>query len=351
MDAGALIRASCEHTGSCTEPSGRYSETALHKTPFDRRRSTSTCQAVTAKASACVLIISHRANETAAMQDALSGFGYAVFAASEMTSALSWIASNAPDVILLNARMPGARACGICRALKSKPATQHVPVIFVNGAAQTTHVISAFDAGGADYINHGAPEGEVAARVAAHLQRSRLVKQASGALDAFGRATASICLNDGHILWQTPRARELMEKFSAVADDRIPAALLNWLARAVNARSQGGEALPYTLTQDTSRLTFTLLYRIEEGEWLVLLRHESETVLIDKFQHSLQLTPRQSEVLYWVSKGKTNREIGDILGASPRTVNKHLEHVFTKLGVETRTAAANLAMSSIAARY
>ncbi len=53
-----------------------------------------------------------------------------------------------------------------------------------------------------------------------------------------------------------------------------------------------------------------------------------------------QLTAREGEVLLWVSRGKTNRDIADILGMSPRTVNKHLEHIFEKLGVETRTAAA-----------
>jgi len=52
-------------------------------------------------------------------------------------------------------------------------------------------------------------------------------------------------------------------------------------------------------------------------------------------------------VLFWVIKGKTSRDIGDILGTSPRTVNKHLEHVFEKLGVETRTAAARVAMGRV----
>lgn len=52
---------------------------------------------------------------------------------------------------------------------------------------------------------------------------------------------------------------------------------------------------------------------------------------------------RETEVLSWLSKGKTNRDIADILGMSPRTVNKHLEHIFEKLGVETRTAAAAVA--------
>ena len=58
-----------------------------------------------------------------------------------------------------------------------------------------------------------------------------------------------------------------------------------------------------------------------------------------------QLTGREVEVLTWVAKGKTNRDIGEILGMSPRTVNKHLEHIYVKLGVETRTAAAALAIS------
>jgi len=53
---------------------------------------------------------------------------------------------------------------------------------------------------------------------------------------------------------------------------------------------------------------------------------------------------KEAEVLYWVTKGKTNRDIGDILGSSPATVKKHLEHVFDKLGVETRNAAALMVM-------
>jgi DNA-binding CsgD family transcriptional regulator len=52
-------------------------------------------------------------------------------------------------------------------------------------------------------------------------------------------------------------------------------------------------------------------------------------------------------VLYWVVKGKINRDIGDILGSSPATVKKHLEHILAKMGVETRTAGAAMALSRI----
>ena len=57
------------------------------------------------------------------------------------------------------------------------------------------------------------------------------------------------------------------------------------------------------------------------------------------------MTARESEVLLWVTRGKTNRDIAEIIGVSPRTVNKHLEHVFEKLNVETRTAAAAIALA------
>jgi DNA-binding CsgD family transcriptional regulator len=59
------------------------------------------------------------------------------------------------------------------------------------------------------------------------------------------------------------------------------------------------------------------------------------------------LTGREAEVLLWIARGKSNRDIGDILGLSPRTVNKHLEQVYSKLGVENRASAAVMALKAI----
>ncbi len=58
----------------------------------------------------------------------------------------------------------------------------------------------------------------------------------------------------------------------------------------------------------------------------------------------LELTPREAEVLLWISRGKSNQEIGVILGAKTGTICKHVEHIFTKLNVENRTAAAVVAL-------
>ena len=61
---------------------------------------------------------------------------------------------------------------------------------------------------------------------------------------------------------------------------------------------------------------------------------------------SLALTPREAEVLFWISQGKSNHDIGVILGAKTGTICKHVEHIFGKLNVENRTAAAVVAFEA-----
>ena len=61
---------------------------------------------------------------------------------------------------------------------------------------------------------------------------------------------------------------------------------------------------------------------------------------------SPELTPREAEVLFWISEGKSNHDIGIILGAKTRTICKHVEHIFSKLNVENRTSAAVAALET-----
>ena len=65
---------------------------------------------------------------------------------------------------------------------------------------------------------------------------------------------------------------------------------------------------------------------------------------IEEHLISLGRTPREAEVLRWIAEGKSNHDIGVILGASTRTICKHVEHIFSKLSVENRTAAAATAL-------
>jgi DNA-binding CsgD family transcriptional regulator len=61
---------------------------------------------------------------------------------------------------------------------------------------------------------------------------------------------------------------------------------------------------------------------------------------------SLKLTPREAEVLFWISQGKSNHDIGVILGAKTGTICKHVEHILGKLNVENRTTAAVVALET-----
>lgn len=108
-----------------------------------------------------------------------------------------------------------------------------------------------------------------------------------------------------------------------------------WLQRQM---LDAGASSPFTLAEEAGALTLDFCGRVDAGEYLLLLDHDqaaSATRLID----SHGLTAREAQVMEWVTAGKTNRDIAVILDISPRTVTKHLERIFVKLGVETRTAA------------
>ena len=149
---------------------------------------------------------------------------------------------------------------------------------------------------------------------------------------------------DSRIVWQTPLARTLLNTYFANPETVAPEELLAWIAAARRARGEGREPASLLISEGNKRLLASFHDRTGDDEWLVVLREENDASAVESLISAFRLTQREAEVLYWVVRGKTSKDIGDILGSSPRTVDKHLEHVFEKLGVETRTAAANLAM-------
>lgn len=297
-----------------------------------------------------VLIVDDVPENLSLLHDALDEAGYTVLVATHGEDALRLAASERPDVILLDALMPGMDGFEVARRLKAHPQTQPIPIVFMTGLTETEHVVAAYAAGGADYVAKPIRPPEVLARIAAHVVHARQMKQARTALDAFGQATAVLRPGDGRLLWQTPLARRLLHDYLGVADDLAPPRLLAWLEQARQAQTEGREP-PLLAAQDGRRLLATPHDAPDlgaEGECLLVLREENHRAALEALMAAFRLTPREAEVLFWVTKGKTNKDIADILGSSPRTVNKHLEHVFEKLGVETRTAAANLALGRMA---
>ena len=294
-----------------------------------------------------VLIVDDIPENLALLHDALDEDGHTVLVATNGESALQRARQSLPDVILLDALMPGMDGFEVARRLKADFATQHIPIVFMTGLTETEHVVAAFAAGGADYVTKPIRPPEVLARIAAHVQNARQMRQARSALDAFGQATVAVRAAGGKLVWQTPLARRLMNDYFANPEHVAPEELIAWIAAAHAARHDGREAQSLLIADGSRRLLASFHDQTGDDEWLVVLREENDASAVESLIAAFRLTQREAEVLYWVVQGKTSKDIGDILGSSPRTVNKHLEHVFEKLGVETRTAAANLAMGKM----
>ncbi len=306
-----------------------------------------------------VLIVDDVPDNLSLLHDALDESGYTVLVATNGESALQRAAQALPDIVLLDAVMPGMDGFEVARRLKQNPETAHIPIIFMTGLTETEHVVAAFQAGGVDYVTKPIRAQEVLVRMAVHMRSARETHQATqarNALDAFGHATMAIhfageAADPVRSVWQTPLARQLMFDYFAVTQGQIPALLLDWLKCETRAAAEGREprTLPVSRVNGDQRrqLVFSLQQRTGDDDLLIVMREVSDAAVVEAMVQSFKLTLREAEVLYWVAKGKTNRDIGDILGSSPATVKKHLERVYVKLGVETRTAAASITMSRL----
>jgi DNA-binding CsgD family transcriptional regulator len=153
----------------------------------------------------------------------------------------------------------------------------------------------------------------------------------------------------GNVCFATPRGRQWLAAYfggSSARDGRLPRGLADWVRaqRSAVDTSDGVPAprRPLIVNRDGSRLEVRLA--AEWGQQALLLRERRRDVSPGDLR-ALGLSPREAQVLAWVAEGKTNGEIGIILDMRPRTVAKHLERIFRKLGVETRTAAAASALN------
>ncbi|QVL44739.1 MAG: response regulator transcription factor [Methylophilaceae bacterium] len=301
-----------------------------------------------------VLIVDDVPDNVAVLHDALDESGYTVLVANNGQCALEVATKAEPDVILLDAMMPGMDGFEVCRKLKANNQTSQIPVIFMTGLTESEHVVAAFKAGGTDYVTKPVRVNEVLVRMMTHMQTSRQVHEARSVLDAFGQAAIAITPQNGKIVWQTPLARDWMNSYfldenglSEVAEANTPSKIIEWVTTAYQLDKSGNTLEPLSIIQSAKRLILSPADMTTEEQWMIVLQEESDVAQIEALMAIFKLTKRESEVLYWTTKGKTSRDIGDILGSSSRTVNKHLEHVFIKLGVETRTAAASLAISKL----
>jgi DNA-binding response OmpR family regulator len=297
-----------------------------------------------------ILLVDDSPESLSFLTEALEESGYSVLIATSGASALSIADRITPDLILLDAVMPGMDGFEACQRLKSHGAVAQVPVIFMTGLTETEHVVRALGAGGVDYLTKPINVNELRARIRVHLANARSAQSARVALDAAGRHLLAVRGN-GKILWSTPQAIRLVNAATGSDEgvDLVAARILAWMEE----RRQGGAQKDPGFDMETggeASLSLSFLGSIGQDEHLFRLTGQTQGSDSERLKHHFALTARESEVLTWIAKGKSNRDIGEILGLSARTVNKHLEQIYTKLGVENRASAAVKAASLLMQR-
>lgn len=287
-----------------------------------------------------ILIVDDVPTNIGVLFDVLTAAGFEAVAAESGESALEQLAWLKPDLILLDVQMPGLDGFETCRRLKAHAATQDTPVLFMTALTEVVDKVKGFAVGAVDYIAKPLHPEEVLARVNAHLRLRDLqlaLEQRNDELDREVQRRVSaenelsrsldravlVASNTGEILFCSDRASKLLGRhFGLVTPKELPSALLaldpNASLRVQTAIGPTGCALL----------------------WLDEVAPPPSPAALAE----LGLTPRETEILFWVAQGKTNAEIAIILDASFSTVKKHVENLLPKLGVETRLAAALKAM-------
>lgn len=271
-----------------------------------------------------VLVVDDSPETLGFITEAMEADGVIVLVATSGRQALAIAGRVTPDVVLMDAVMPEMDGFETCRSLKAMPALAHVPVIFMTGLSETEHIVRGLASGGVDYLTKPIDLDELRARIRVHLANARANLSAQAALDAAGRHLVALDA-DGRIVWATPQAARLIDSLG--------------IASAIEAVAADDYGPLEVATPDAPPVLLAPLGNAGPGERLYRLAR-SEAGDADLLRARFGLTGREAEVLLWIGRGKTNRDIGEILGLSPRTVNKHLEQIYAKLGVENRASAA-----------
>lgn len=289
-----------------------------------------------------VLIVDDTPANLGVVLESLGSAGYRLLVAENGQRALDLLAKQPVDLVLLDVIMPGIDGFTTFARVRANPAWADLPVLFMTAVDDPAQKVRALEAGAVDYISKPVHPPEVLARVRTHLElraaRKELEKQnakleAEIALRSDAEAQLAQSLDrallvidgDGRVVFRTLRAAHLLHKH---LPGHEPGRFPPELAGVERRESPHGILLVRRFaTKDGDPLN--VVYLGEEHA------PPGPAELV-----ALGLTPRQAEVLYWIAQGKTNAETSIILGTSPRTIDKHVEQLLERLGVENRLAAA-----------
>lgn len=290
-----------------------------------------------------VLVIDDSPDTVGMLNDILHEAGFTVLVALDGKQGLQIAKRMHPDIILLDAIMPNLNGFETCQLFKQEPILAHIPIIFMTGLSEVDHIELALESGGVDYISKPIQRKILIARLRVHIANARLTQNTRKALDSMGQYAFSANSN-GEISWATPLAKSMLSvaaTYPKWLTHDFPNQIKQWLST--------DSYLTNNLVLESQNYPIRIHWvgQLEGKQYLLKIIDENQPDSINKIKQEFGITDREAEVLLWIAHGKTNREIGQILSMSPRTVNKHLEQIFKKLCVENRTSAAAKAIRCI----
>lgn len=293
-----------------------------------------------------VLVVDDEPDSLRMLTAVLEKAEMSVLVATSGEAALELLNNIVPDLILMDAVMPGMDGFETTQKIKARPASASIPVIFMTGLTESEHVVEAFEVGGVDYVRKPVDLKELLARVRAHMAQGRAVHASVTSLDATDRLILATDAR-GSLLWCTPRAEQAIGR--VLPDWRrgeapLPPEMRSQIERLLSMDDMTSGSVRVKAPSGEGELELQVIAHYREDEVLIRLNEVNPNQDLARLQGRLPLTHREAEVLLWVSYGKPNRVISDVLQISPRTVTKHLERIFDKIGVETRSAAAAVAI-------
>lgn len=286
-----------------------------------------------------ILVVDDSPDSLTMLNASLYKEGFTVLVALDGEQALDILNQIEPKVILMDANMPNMDGFECCQQIRKD--LPLIPIIFMTGLTESEHIIKAFKSGGTDYITKPVDSSELIARINTHINNANLISDARTALDLAKQNVLSVN-NDGDILWATPETTELFESHGYHLFQKpisLIASIKNWL--------DGNTKIDLLIKTNSTPIKLRYFKKINDDEHLIKILGQG--LLFDStiLEESLPITKRESEVLLWVAHGKTNKEIGEILSLSPRTINKHLEQLYQKIHVDNRASATSIAIQAL----
>jgi DNA-binding NarL/FixJ family response regulator len=310
-----------------------------------------------------ILVVDDVPANLAVLLDFLGDAGFEVLVAESGASALDQIRYSKPDIILLDVLMPGLDGFEVCRWLKEDSDYRDIPVIFMTALSETVDKVTGFEAGAVDYVSKPVQPEEVLARVQAHLEIRRLQRvleeknrelereirlrlEAEDQLQQSLDQAVIVATRDHRIQFCTRHAWDLLGRyFSEKILIDLPEAIETWIE--AGGEPESAPKRPLVIEKGRGTLTVRHFSEGDSGQTTMLLLDERVEINDPAVLQQLGLTPREAEVLFWMTQGKSSPEIAVILEAANNTVKKHVQNIFQKLGVENRTAAALRALEVI----